>query len=65
MSEAKEVEVKVSFTAKVMAACRAIETQRPDALFIDPFAEQLAGADAIQAAILDVKKYAQEGNREV
>lgn len=48
MSEAKEVEVKVSFTAKVIAACRAIETQRPDALFIAPFAEQLAGADAIQ-----------------
>ncbi len=35
-------EVKVSFTAKVIAAGRAIETQRPDALFMDPFAERLA-----------------------
>ncbi len=61
MSEAKEIEVKVSFTAKVMAACRALETQRPDALFIEPFAEQLAGADAIQAAIPAVKEYEQQG----
>lgn len=36
MFEAKEV--KVSFTAKVMPAARAIETQRPDALFNDFFA---------------------------
>lgn len=54
-SEAKEVQV--SFTAKVMAAVRAIETQRDSALFIDPFAEQLAGADTIQAAIFRVKEY--------
>ncbi|WP_250123447.1 SAM-dependent methyltransferase [Chroococcidiopsis sp. CCMEE 29] len=59
MSEAKEV--KVSFTAKVMAAARAIETQRPDALFIDPFAEQLAGADAIQAAIPRLEEYEKRG----
>lgn len=49
MSEAKEV--KVSFTAKVMAAARASETQRPDALFSDFFAEQLAGADVMQSVI--------------
>lgn len=59
MSEAKEV--KVSFTAKVMAAVRAIETQRPDALFSDFFAEQLAGADPIQAAIPRVEEYEKQG----
>ena len=47
MSEAKEV----SFTAKVMAAARALETQRPDALFSDFFAEQLAGVDVMQSVI--------------
>lgn len=57
MSEAK----KVSFTAKVMAAVRAIESQRPDALFVDPFAEQLAGSDAIQAAIPKVEEYEKLG----
>lgn len=59
MREAKEVEV--SFTAKVMAAIRAIETHRPGALFIDPFAELLAGADAIEAARPGVEAYAQQG----
>ena len=57
MSEAKEV----SFTARVMAAVRALETQRPDALFIDSLAEQLAGADAIQSALPDVEEYARQG----
>lgn len=59
MSEAKEV--KVSFTAKVMAAGRAIETQKPDALFIDSFAEQLAGADAIPATIPRLEEYEKQG----
>lgn len=54
MSEAKEV--KVSFTAKVMAAARAIETQRPDPLFSGFFAEQLAGADVMQFVILGWKR---------
>ncbi len=34
----------VSDTASWIAACRAIETERPDALFRDPFADRLAGA---------------------
>lgn len=59
MSEVKKV--KVSFTAKVMAAVRAIETQRPDALFSDFFAAQLAGADTIQAAIPRVEEYEKQG----
>ncbi len=44
-------EEEVRFTAKVMAAARAIETQRPDALFSDFFAERLAGADVMQSVI--------------
>jgi methyltransferase (TIGR00027 family) len=54
-------EIDVGFTAKVMAAGRAIETQRSDALFIDPFAEQLAGAEAIQAAIPRLEEYEKQG----
>lgn len=57
MSEVKEV----SFTAKVMAAVRAIETRRPDALFHDSFAEPLAGVETIQAAIPRVENYEQQG----
>lgn len=57
MSQAKEI----SFTAKVMAAARAIETQRPDALFRDVYAEQLAGADVIQAAIPRIAEYEKQG----
>jgi len=59
MSEAKET--GVSFTAKVMAAGRAVEAQRPDALFIDPFAAQLAGQEAIEAAIPILEEYEKEG----
>lgn len=59
MSESKDVEV--SFTAKVMAAGRAIETRRPDALFIDPFAEQLAGTEAIEKAIPLLEEYEKQG----
>lgn len=54
-------EIDVSFTAKVMAAGRAIETQRSDALFIDPFAEQLAGAEAVQAAIPRLEEDEKQG----
>ncbi|HEY9874317.1 MAG TPA: SAM-dependent methyltransferase [Candidatus Obscuribacterales bacterium] len=59
MTESKDA--NVSFTAKVMAAGRAIETQRSDALFIDPFAEQLAGAEAIEAAIPILEEYEKQG----
>lgn len=59
MSEATET--GVSFTAKVMAAGRAIETQRPDALFTDPLAAQLAGEEAIKAAIPLLEDYEKQG----
>jgi O-methyltransferase involved in polyketide biosynthesis len=42
MSEVTEV--KVSFTAKVMAVGRAIDKQRPNALFIDSLAEMCHSA---------------------
>ncbi|KAF3890165.1 MULTISPECIES: class I SAM-dependent methyltransferase [Nostocales] len=51
----------VSFTAKVIAAGRAIESQRPDALFIDPIAAQLAGQEAIEAAIPRLEEYEKQG----
>ncbi|MBD2694106.1 SAM-dependent methyltransferase [Anabaena catenula] len=54
MSESTET--GVSFTAKVMAASRAIETQRPDALFADPLAAQLAGQEAMEVAILRLEE---------
>lgn len=59
MSEATEV--NVSFTAKVIAAARAVETQRYDALFTDPFAAQLAGQEAIEAAIPRLEEYEKQG----
>ncbi|MEC4818074.1 MAG: SAM-dependent methyltransferase, partial [Scytonema sp. PMC 1069.18] len=59
MSETTEI--SVSFTAKVIAAGRAIETQRPDALFHDPMAAQLAGKEAIEAAIPLLEEYEKQG----
>lgn len=56
-----EPEVKVSFTAKVMAAGRAIETRRSDALFADPFAEQLAGPETIQEFMPILAEYERQG----
>jgi methyltransferase (TIGR00027 family) len=44
-----------------MAAVRAIETQRPDPLFVDPLAARLAGEAAITAAIPRVEEYEQQG----
>jgi len=44
----------ISDTAKWVAVYRAMETQRPDAIFRDPFAERLAGAQG--QAIVDGMK---------
>jgi methyltransferase (TIGR00027 family) len=51
----------VGFTAKVMAAGRAIESRRPDRLFIDPFAERLAGDAVIEATIPRMEEYERQG----
>jgi methyltransferase (TIGR00027 family) len=59
MSEATET--GVSFTAKVMAAGRAVETQRPDALFTDPLAAKLAGEEAIEAVIPRLEDFEKQG----
>ena len=40
----------VSDTALMTAACRAMETERPDGLIRDPFAAQLAGARGMAIA---------------
>ncbi|MEY3868893.1 MAG: hypothetical protein RLZZ338_2784 [Cyanobacteriota bacterium] len=59
MSESKDV--GVSFTAKVMAAARAVESKRANPLFIDPLAEHLAGAEAIEKAIPILEEYEKNG----
>ncbi|MEI2577337.1 class I SAM-dependent methyltransferase [Scytonema sp. PRP1] len=46
-SKSPTIQSDVCRTAVVMAAKRAIETERPDRLFDDPFAAQLAGDAAI------------------
>lgn len=54
MSEANSLDIAknysqfVPFTARMMAAMRARETNREDRLFSDPFAEKLAGEEAFQ-----------------
>ncbi|MFK8183699.1 MAG: class I SAM-dependent methyltransferase [Phormidesmis sp.] len=53
---------KVSFTARSMAAARALESRREDALFHDPLAEKLAGAEAIEKAASIVEKNEKEGS---
>lgn len=53
---------KVSFTARSMAAARALESRREDALFYDPLAEKLAGAEAIEKAMPIVEKNIKEGS---
>jgi len=46
-----EAEIRhVSDTALMVAACRAMETARPDGLVRDPFAEELAGARGMAIA---------------
>ena len=40
----------VSDTALMVAACRALETERADGLIRDPFAERLAGAKGMRIA---------------
>lgn len=59
MSEATAI--SVSFTAKVIAANRAIESQRADALFTDPWAAQLAGEEVIAAVLPLFEEYEKQG----
>lgn len=50
MNDSKSKVRNISDTARWVAYFRAIETQRPDALFSDPFAERLAGERGFQIA---------------
>lgn len=50
MSASEEQILHVSDTALMVAACRALETVRPDGFVRDPFAERLAGARGMAIA---------------
>ena len=50
MSPKEDEILHVSDTALMVAACRAMETARPDGLVRDPFAERLAGARGMAIA---------------
>lgn len=54
-------EITVSDTAKVMAAVRAYESKREDALFIDPFAEKLAGQEVMENMMTAIKQHEDKG----
>ncbi len=58
MSEIKDL---VSLSSRMMAAVRAIETQRPDGLFKDPLAALLAGEDIIAEITPSAQKYEDKG----
>jgi methyltransferase (TIGR00027 family) len=59
MSEQNLTVRGVSDTARWVAYFRALESERPDALFRDPFAERLAGEHGLQLAnnLVDGKKH--------
>src|SRR5919202_3156132 len=58
MSQIKDL---VSLSSRMMAAVRAIETQRPDALFKDPLAVKLAGDELIAEMAPSVQEYEDKG----
>lgn len=51
----------VSFTSRAMAAVRAWESRREDALFNDPFAERLAGKELMEKSLSLLEQYEEEG----
>lgn len=51
----------VSYSSRIMAAVRALETQRPDRLFEDPLAALLAGEEAIARTLPTAKEYQEKG----
>lgn len=56
-----EIQDFVSRTSQMMAAQRALETERPDALFADRYAARLAGPKAIAWAKPKLKEYEDRG----
>ena len=55
------MEAQVSFTARLMAATRAFESKRANRLFDDPFAERLAGTEAMQIMTTKAEEYEANG----
>lgn len=53
--------MEVSFTAKIMAAGRALESRNPNPLFLDPWAEKLAGPEAMKETMPISEKNEREG----
>lgn len=51
----------IGLTSRIMAAVRAIETQRPERLFEDPLAAQLAGDEMVASIAPRVKEYEDKG----
>jgi O-methyltransferase involved in polyketide biosynthesis len=51
-----EIKDPVGLSSRIMAAVRAIETQRPDRLFEDPLAALLAGDEIIAEVIPTAKE---------
>ncbi len=58
MSEIKDT---VALSSQWMAAVRAIENKRPDGLFSDPIAAQLAGQEMIEKIAPSVQEYEDKG----
>jgi methyltransferase (TIGR00027 family) len=56
-----EIKDPVGLSSRIMAAVRAIETQRPDRLFEDPLAALLAGDEIIAEVIPTAKEYEDRG----
>lgn len=56
-----EIQNKVALTARYMAAVRAIEHQRSDRLFSDPFAKKLAGDEIMAEMMPRAQEYEDKG----
>lgn len=56
-----EIKDAVASSSRIMAAVRAIESQRPDRLFEDPLAAQLAGDEIIASVAPAAKEYEDRG----
>ena len=56
-----EIQDLVSRSSQFMAAVRALETERPDRLFADPYAAQLAGPEVMAQMEPKLKEYDDRG----
>eukprot|EP00892_Ulva_mutabilis_P010147 jgi/Ulvmu1/7504/UM037_0048.1 len=56
LTRSDELQDIVSFSSRLIAAARAIESEREDALFVDPFAALLAGPKALKRCRARLRK---------